>query len=185
MKKGLYISGMIGVFSLGVATLAHAGVNEVDYCTHTGGKVKTITAEFQTADPAHPQKGLRKQFCTFKKDGGYIVVGLDAYASKHANIAATYIEKLGNIPEGSYLMAGKYSNPSWNLCKNLGGAIAGYHAQGAFTDNTGQSDVCVFGDDSMVSSWSLYYMATGRDHYNEVKENVRSEPIQQINLPNV
>ena len=72
---------------------------------------------------------------------------------------------------------GSYANPAWNVCKNLGGAESGFAVPSSYTDDLGQSDICVFGDGSMVSAWSLIYMANHREGYDAVKAEVRAEPL--------
>jgi hypothetical protein len=45
----------------------------------------------------------------------------------------------------------------------------------------GQDEVCVFGDGSKISIWSLVY-ASDDPEYLSMRKAVRSEPLQ-INLP--
>ena len=40
------------------------------------------------------------------------------------------------------------------------------------------SDICVFGDNSTVSAWSLIYIAKGRPGYDKVGKTVRSSPLE-------
>lgn len=179
MLKNILTSSLCILGTLSVAQAAK--LNSAEYCINQGGKVETMVAEYGSGDDV--QYGFNKKFCTFEIDGGFIAVGLETFSSKKSNIAATYITQLKPLKKYSPLWDGKYSNPSLNVCKNLGGAEIAFNAvSGGFTNNLGQSDICVFGDGSMVSAWSLIYMANGRDGYNKVKESIRSEPLN-INMP--
>lgn len=156
-------------------------LSPAQYCTSKHGKVEIMNTQFDTHNGL--VYGLAKKFCTFEKQGGFIVIGLDAFASKRPNLAATFIKKIGKISTGSLLWKGNYTNPSENVCKNMGGANINFNViDGGFTDDLGKSDICVFGDGSKVSAWSLIYMANGRAGYATVKNDVRSQPMN-INLP--
>lgn len=155
--------------------------NMQEYCSSTGGVVKNLTIELATTHGF--AKGLTKKFCTFKvNEGGYVVIGLETYASSTSNIAATWIKRLGEIQDDSPLFKGDAVNPSANVCRNIAGTTVGFIANGGFADDIGQSDICVFGDGSMVSAWSLIYMANGREGYDTIKNQVKSEPFD-IYLP--
>jgi hypothetical protein len=154
-----------------------ASQKDVEYCIAKNGTVETMIAEFETSDGI--QHGFSKKFCTFNLDGGFIAVGLKTFSSEKQNIAASFIKILPKIEHDSPLWQGKYANPGINVCKNLGGSNIAFNVvSGGFKNKLGQSDVCVFGDGSMVSSWSLIYMANGRNEYNTVKEAIRSEPLK-------
>ena len=158
-----------------------------DYCVAKGGMVTPMTAWFETN--TGPVAGLTEKFCTFERDKGYIVIGLSAFASEQSNIAATYMKTLPEFKEDSDLMrdkskpAGQSSgfgmpNPSYAVCQNLGGTAITYKFHGSFRPQQGGDvDICVFGDGSMVSAWSLIYMANHRAGYDEVNSYVKSQPI--------
>jgi putative hemolysin len=97
-------------------------------------------------------------------------------------MAATYIKKLAEVSNDSPLWQGQAPNPSQNYCQNIGGAAVGFAADGGFVNSLGHSDICVFGDGSMVSGWSLIYMANHRDGYDEIKEKVKAQPLN-IRIP--
>lgn len=152
----------------------------IEYCRTKGGMDEKMTAEFMTM--AGKQNGFTQVFCNFRAGSGHVSVGLRTFASPTPNIAATYMQVLPEIKPDSQLWKGEYMNPSANVCKNLGGSSIGFVATGGFANNLGQSDICVFGDGSMVSAWSLIYMANNREGYDEIKHNVASIPLA-IHIP--
>ena len=145
------------------------------YCIQSGGQVEAMQAEFST--PHGMMYGLTKQFCEFHVDHGTLSIGLETFASIQPNIAATYAKTLGPLDKNSPLWKGDAGNPSFNVCKNLGGASIGSFSSGGFANASGQSDICVFGDASMISAWTLIYMANHRSGYDEIKNLIRSTPL--------
>ena len=145
------------------------------YCIQSGGQVEAMQAEFST--PHGMVHGLTKQFCEFKVDCGTLSIGLETFSSAQSNIAATYAKTLAPLDKDSPLWAGGAGNPSFNVCKNLGGASIGSFSSGGFANALGQSDICVFGDASMISAWSLIYMANHRNGYNHIKVLIKSVPL--------
>jgi len=152
----------------------------ITYCQQAGGAVEVMPAEFNTASGYI--EGQSKPFCTFLVNDGFVVIGLETFTSNKPSIAATFIKKLNDIADDSLLWRGNYSNPSHNVCKNLGGSSIGFVASGGFTDRLGESDICVFGDGSMVSAWSLIYMANHRQGYDDIKNKVKAQPLP-IDIP--
>lgn len=154
---------------------------DVEYCAAAGGIVEEMSAEYSTA--SGKVLGNTKRFCTFNIENGFVVVALSTFASDKPTIAATLIKKLPEIPSDSPLLKGQFNNPSLNFCKNIGGSsIAFFTSSGGYTDEKGQSDVCTFGDGSMVSGWSLIYIANHRSGYELVREKTRAEPLA-IKIP--
>ncbi|STX52889.1 Uncharacterised protein [Legionella busanensis] len=151
-----------------------------EYCEQSSGQVERMPAQFSTKTGL--VEGFSKDFCTFKIDGGFIAVGLGTFASTSPNIAATFIKQLPPISHDSPLFKGKYENPSLNFCKNIGGASIAFLANGGFSNALGQTDMCVFGDGSMVSGWSLIYIANGRKGYHLVRDKIKAEPLA-IKMP--
>ena len=145
------------------------------YCSESGGVVEEMPAEIYTSIGL--VKGQSKMFCNFTAGNGFVAIGLETFSSNEPSIAATFIKKMGEIGEQSNLFKGVYSNPSHNVCKNLGGASIGFVAAGGFANQLGQSDICVFGDGSMVSGWSLVYMANHREGYDDIKNKVKADPL--------
>jgi hypothetical protein len=137
-----------------------------------------MTAEFLT--PTGYVQGQSKAFCNFFVDNGFIAIGLETFSSEEPSIAATFIKKMHPINDDSPLWKGKFTNPSHNVCKNIGGSGIGFVTSGGFSNSLGETDICVFGDGSMVSGWTLIYMANHRDGYDAVKEQVRAQP---MNIP--
>ena len=130
----------------------------IDYYHMLSGKVEDMKMIY------HTSKGYIKRrsekFCTFNIDKGFIVVGLETFASVILSIAATFIKFMPRLDMDSKLFKGPFNNPLMNFCKNIAG-----------------SNVFIFGDNSMVSSWSLIYIANGRKGYDKVKEATRAEPL--------
>lgn len=151
-----------------------------DYCDKSGGVVEEMTAEIGTK--IGMVEGQSKMFCNFYPEHAFIAIGLETFSADEPSIAATFMKTMGEIGDGSQLWKGKAANPSNNVCKNLGGAAIGFVAPGGFASNLGQSDICVFGDGSMVSAWSLVYMANHREGYDEIKNKIKSFPLK-INVP--
>ncbi len=145
------------------------------YCVQSGGSVELMPAEFMTHNGR--VLGQSKSFCTFSADNGFIAIGLETFASPKPSIAATYIKTLAEIDENSDLWKGTSANPSYKVCKNLNGTMIGFGFNGSFTNALGAADICVFGDGSMVSAWSLIYMANHRDGYDAIKQQVRAAPM--------
>lgn len=142
------------------------------YCEAAGGQVEQMPAKINM------EIGFTKSFCHFTLKNASVLIGLETFASDFPNIAATYMKNLKEITPDSPLWNGNSSNKALNLCKNLGGAEIGFVAGGGgFVDALGESDVCVFGDGSMVSSWSLYYMTSHREGYDAIKDHVKSHPL--------
>ncbi|STX30202.1 Putative hemolysin [Legionella beliardensis] len=180
MKTFLALICSLFINNLSAATTLKQALS--DYCNESGGQVETMPAQFGTS--AGLVEGFSKNFCTFKIDNGFIAVGLTTFASSKPNIAATLIKQLPPIAPDSPLLKGKYNNPSLNFCKNLGGSsISFLVASGGFSNALGQTDICVFGDGSMVSGWSLLYIANGRTGYHVVREKIKADPLT-IQIPN-
>ncbi|PJD93057.1 MAG: hypothetical protein CK424_03390 [Legionella sp.] len=166
-RYGLALLMVMSRFVCAESVVANASALE-DYCNAKGGKVTLMK-------PAHAaETNVSTKFCTFYRDNGYIVIGLSAFASPNPSIAATYMKRLSELKEDSPLMQPGPGNPSYTVCQHLGGIATSYHVSASLN---GESDICVFGDGSMVSAWSLIYMANHRKGYDEVKANVRSQPL--------
>lgn len=176
-KTKILISLLLTILSTSI--LAGEDNYAEQYCSNSGGMVEEMTVYFSTS--LGRISGPSRLFCIFTPDHGTIAIGLETFSSNIPSIAATYIKTLPEITSNSLLFNGTYSNPSHNVCKNLGGSMVGFLMSGGFTDTKGESDICVFGDGSMVSAWSLIYMANHRNGYDQVKEQVRAEP---LNIPN-
>lgn len=173
-SKILVLSLSLMVFNTANAYESH---NEnKKYCEQSGGIVEWMPAQFLTSQGI--VEGHIRKFCTFRIDNGFLAIGLRTFSSMKPSIAATFIKKLNPILPDSHLLAGPYqTNPSIQVCKNLGGASITAITDGGFANSLGQTDICVFGDGSMVSGWTLIYIANNRDGYNDVKDKIRAEPL--------
>lgn len=159
-----------------LSTITLASQEDTDYCVAKNGTVETMTPTYQTSRGL--KYGFPMEFCTFHLDGGFAVVGLKTFSSTSPNIAASFIKTLAKVEHDSPLWKGKYATPAINVCKNLGGADIHFNnLNGGYESSLGQVNVCVFGDGSAVSPWSLIYIANGRNQYNLIKEAIRSEPL--------
>ncbi|AHE67874.1 hypothetical protein [Legionella oakridgensis] len=177
------LSALLAFFTLGsgINVYAETRADYADYCTKAGGVAEKMTAEFLT--PGRWVQGQSKSFCNFYLENAFVSIGLETFASNKPSIAATYSKRLKEVDVDSALWKGESSNPAHNVCKNLGGANIGFVTDGGFANHLGQSDICVFGDGSMVSGWSLIYMANHREGYDEIKSQVKAEPLN-IHIPN-
>ncbi|WP_133127928.1 hypothetical protein [Legionella nagasakiensis] len=174
------ISALLIAFGATVNAHADALADYSDHCANAGGVVEEMVAEFLT--PGRWVQGQSKSFCNFYLDNAFVSIGLETFSSDKPSIAATYSKRLREVGADSSLWKGESANPSHNVCKNLGGATIGFVTDGGFANHLGQSDICVFGDGSMVSGWSLIYMANHREGYDEIKNQVKAEPLN-IRIP--
>ena len=173
--KSAYLLIVSSLFIVNSTAVQANFSDDSTYCSQAGGTVEDMPAIFHTR--AGDVTGLTKSFCTFSVDHGHIVIGLEAFASDAPSLAATYMKQLDEVTEDSPLWKGGFTNPSYNVCRNLGGTLIGFATLGSFTSQRGEADVCVFGDGSMVSAWSLIYMAAHREGYDDIKNQVKAEPL--------
>ncbi|MDF1646181.1 MAG: hypothetical protein P1U61_04245 [Legionellaceae bacterium] len=166
------------LFNLNFAAYAYADASNHElsaYCIQSGGHVERMQAEFSTSHGI--VHGLTKLFCEFNMDHGTQSIGLETFSSTAPSIAASYAKTLAPLYEDSPLWLGHASNPSLNVCQNLGGTSIGTLSSGGFKSALGQSDICVFGDTSMISTWTLIYMTNHRNGYDVIKNLIRSKPL--------
>ena len=173
----------LSIFSLSTLAYAHeshpAKSEEASYCIKHGGTVTTMHVEYGSI------VGISHKFCNFIINktaigSNEVSVGLKAYASKKPSIAASMIKTLPAVGSHLKLIDGTTPNAALNLCKNLGGSEISYSTRfgGGFVDKQGNmSDMCVFGDGSMVSAWSLIYMSNNYTGFDKIKKSVRSKPL--------
>lgn len=172
-KKILFLSLML---------LSFLGQAKTHLCHQLGGEIKILEARFATHQGI--MVGFKRHFCELRIDNGILNIGLTTLESKKPNLAASLVKTLQTIDDNSPLFAGPYSNPSHNVCKNLGGSFIQMLAYGSFSDNSGDYDICVFGDGSMISSWSLIYIANNRQGYDIVKNSIPSATLPLSLLEN-
>lgn len=166
MNRLIYLSSLIFFTPILWAT---------NVCTEIGGKVTPMDMIYQTGQGR--VAGFKQKFCIFQIDNGSAAIGLKSMNSKRANIAASYALILEELDNSSPLWQGPATNPSHNVCHNLGGTTAQEVATGSFTSDSGENDICVFGDGSMISGWTLIYIANHRDGFNLIKEHIPSKAL--------
>lgn len=177
----LSVASLLAACNSGSTTSGTAVDPNETYCVASGGTVVSMTAEFDTYDGQ--VNGITKKFCQ-KISGNpewknVAYVGLETLSTQ-PTIAATYIKKLV-LTESSIIPTSPYANPSLNVCEALHGSEIGFSVLGGgFTDNLGQSDICIFGDGSSISAWTLIY--AGYDVRNDVESMIRSIPLN-IDIP--
>jgi putative hemolysin len=145
-------------------------------CKESGGSVISSEAEMSTR--AGYVKGFKQPFCFIEKDNRSMMIGLETLGSDKPSIAATYLLKgidMKKIPES------KSPNPATDVCRNLGGSSITFYTSGGMTNKYGQSGMCVFGDGSKVSTWSIIYISMD-DNYMELKKHIKSKPLA-LDLP--
>ncbi|HBB53514.1 MAG TPA: hypothetical protein DCZ80_06400 [Legionellales bacterium] len=147
-------------------------------CQDIGGQVQKMEMIYNT--PQGLIKGFSRPFCTFVLDHGFAVIGLESMNSKKANIAASMVLSLSALDEQSKLWEGSDTNPAHNVCRNLGGTYAQLVTNGSFQSQEGANDICVFGDGSMISGWTLIYIANQREGYDLIKNNIPSQALFSI-----
>ncbi|MGJ3502215.1 hypothetical protein PsalN5692_03845 (plasmid) [Piscirickettsia salmonis] len=177
MKKALISTVVLGAIT---STSIYAA-NLEQYCQSKGGTPITMQAQFDTHSGY--VNGFKHRFCEFNIDGNLAVIGLKTLSSTEPNIAATYTKKLPAIGD---IKHGKYANPSLTVCKRLHGSEITFAViDGGFADNNGQSDICVFGDGSMISAWTLMYSSRSqypKYGYSKIKDSINSTPMA-IDMP--
>lgn len=163
------------IHSIILALCISPALYSANTCTKLGGKMTPMRIIYQTGQGQIP--GLKQNFCTFAIDNGTAVIGLKSMNSKKANIAASYVLTLEPFDNASSLWQGQAQNPSHNVCHNLGGTTAQVVAPGSFTSDLGENDICVFGDGSMISGWTLIYIANQRTGFDIIKNNIPSKAL--------
>ena len=144
-------------------------------CEALSGHVIELQAIYQT--PKGFVKGFSRPFCQFHLDDGQAIIGLETFETKSPNIAASYVLNLEELDENSPLWQGKAPNPSHRVCQNLGGSMLSYSIPGSFTGKDGEYDICTFGDGSMISAWTLIYIANHRNSFDIIKNNIPSSSL--------
>jgi hypothetical protein len=145
---------------------------EFDHCKEIGGETISLKTKYSGDIP-----GFSHLVCQLHIDHGIAQIGLKTLQSKRGNIAATLVQTLKPLDEKSTLFKGPYNNPSMNVCKNLGGSMTPFIAHGNTTGELGETDICMFGDGSFISTWTLIYIANGREGYHVIKDRIQSEPV--------
>jgi putative hemolysin len=145
-------------------------------CQQAGGEV--IQSEAELSTKIGYTKGLQQEFCFIEKDNRSMMIGLKTLGSKRPSIAATYLLRgldLESLPKSNS------PNPATDVCHNIGGSVIAYYTSGGMTNKYGQSGVCVFGDGSQVSTWSIIYI-TLDESYMGLRKSIQSKPLA-LDLP--
>lgn len=171
---------MVRFFTLFILILYTSCRDLEDYCTNNGGKVVQMKARFDTHTGS--VNGYTMDFCRINKDSNLAYVELRTLGSNIPSLAATYVKRIRLDPDKKIF--GPFNNLVLNLCYSLGGAnIVYYILDGGFSDpDYGDSGVCVFGDGSAISDWTLFYIGNGLR--SDIKEIIKAEPLK-IDLPTI
>ncbi|MDQ5921323.1 MAG: hypothetical protein QG673_1381 [Pseudomonadota bacterium] len=141
------------------------------------GKVVNMVAKFSASNGT--VEGITKQFCQYEFKGNLAVVGLETLSTK-PTLAATYALLEKADPDKPFPER-PYSNPSLNACRTLHGSeIVFAVPSGGYTDDIGEADICMFGDGSSISAWTILYMSTGSRQ--DMRKHIRSKPMN-IDIP--
>ena len=120
-----------------------------------GGKVVPVRM-VNNQGTASAQYGLVRTVCLVDVGGTLVQFGLEAADPSIPTIAATMMKTAPAIDASKVHTKG---NPAMAYCAAYGGAEAGFVAMDlSFVEKEGQTDMCVFGDGSMASAWSLAYI---------------------------
>ena len=143
----------------------------VNYCESSfNGKVVHIQMVSNAGQP-NAQYGLVHDFCKIDVNGTQVVLGLENVNPKVPTIAATMLKTARAVDPAKVQTHG---NPATVICSGYGGADAAFVAFSLFfTDAVGASDMCVFGDGSMVSAWSLAYVGSSQEDTDSPFQVVR------------
>jgi hypothetical protein len=107
------------------------------------------------------QYGVVHDFCKIDVNGTQVVIGLENVDPKVPTIAATMLKTARAVDPAKVRTHG---NPATAICQGYGGADAAFVAFSLFfTDAGGAADMCVFGDGSKISAWSLAYAGTAQE----------------------
>jgi hypothetical protein len=109
--------------------------------------------------PSTPQPGLSDLFCHIAyPDGTSALLGLSTALPTVPTIAATFLKTSPPVNFTALNVTGG-ANPANPLCTAYGGAQASNVGFLSFTNAQGATDMCVFGDGSRVSAFTLAYVS--------------------------
>ena len=147
------------------------------FCQKQGGTIDTMVATYGSGPGT--ETGLSKKFCRIVSSGGNTThISLEALSTE-ANLVTTIASKLTLYKS---LDTDVILN---SMCSDLNGATIGmYSNQGGFVDDSGYSNICVFGDGSAISAWTIYYMARGLNDDIKNMLTSRSTPLN-VSVPNI
>jgi putative hemolysin len=139
----------------GVLGTSH-GLKGANHCKLRYGGSQVDLRMVENGGTALAQYGLVRTACQVKVNGTLVTFGVEAADPSVPTIAATMMKTAPAIDAAKVHTT---ANPAMVYCAAYGGAEAGFVAVGlSFEQKLGQTDMCVFGDGSMASAWSLAYL---------------------------
>jgi hypothetical protein len=133
------------------------GLKGANHCKSLYGGVLVQLRMVDNQGTAAEQDGLVRTVCQVNVNDTLVAFGVEAADPNLPTIAATMMKTAPAIDWKKVNTKGK--NPAMAFCAGYGGAEAGFVAVDlSFTQKLGQTDMCVFGDGSMASAWSLAYL---------------------------
>ena len=133
-------------------------MKEANYCESLyGGELVPLRVVDNGGTP-RAQYGLVRTVCQVNVNDTLVAFGVEAADPSVPTIAATMMKTAPAIDVAK--VNSTAPNPAMKYCAEYGGAEAGFVAVDlSFTQKLGdQFDMCVFGDGSMASAWSLAYL---------------------------
>jgi hypothetical protein len=129
------------------------------------------------------QYGVVQDFCKIDVNGTQVAIGLENVDPKVPTIAATMLKTARAVDPAKVPTHG---NPATAICQGYGGADAAFVAFNLFfTDAVGATDMCVFGDGSKISAWSLVYAGTAQEDADSPFQAIRDAVTDQQVFLNV
>lgn len=135
-------------------------------CTKLGGEVTSIPMINGYNDHID-EVGVSVRFCNLVwKETSILSVGLSALDPETRTIAATWMKHTPAI-NPDVVTPHPGSDPSFWYCQGWGGTESdSVKLSLSFENKLGQSGICVFGDGSMIDSWTLTHLSWA-DMYHE------------------
>lgn len=119
------------------------------WCLSKGGSIQT----YEMLDERRLPTGITTELCEFHIEGeGTKHVGLETLYADHETIA-TQVFKVGYNKEK--LPTNTNHHPGYNFCIKQGGSDATWKSLA----NGGETGLCEFSDESLMSDWTLFYGA--------------------------
>jgi hypothetical protein len=118
------------------------------------GEVRRLQVANSAVTP--PQLGLVADFCRVMVGQTIALIGLESVDPRVPTIAATWLKTAKPINTTKVPYDGA-TNPAFKFCTGFGGVQAGRVGRLSFADADGESDMCVFGDGSRASAWTIAY----------------------------
>ena len=150
---------------------SQSGSQLVNHCaSNFEGEVVQLQMVSNAQQP-NAQFGLVHDFCKIDANGTQVLLGLENVDPKVPTIAATMLKTARAVDPAKLQTHG---NPAIAICRGYGGADAAFVAFSLFfTDAVGASDMCVFGDGSMVSAWTLAYVGSSHEEADSPFQAIR------------